>query len=347
MNRIVLALLGVALAFAGCDSKEPAPLLDPDPLVDELPIEARSFSIGTAGFVPRNWPNPVEDDWQDLFARLPDYGERFGVHVAWDADLTAEHIPTQVDLAYTVTAGTGTVPYIALGFEPDAMTQQEADTYFEVNGDAFREVAVAIAATHRPEILLLGVESNRYFEKSEQGYEDFIAVYAEAYDAIKAVSPGTLVATNLQYETMIGAAFLTGEPHEEHLYLIERFGERLDLITITTYPWLDFNRPADVPVNYFDALRAYTDRPLMITETGWPSEEIAAPMVETSEQAQIDYLLRLLTITRDESVEALIWVFPHDPNTEAASGVFNHVSLRENDGTAKSAYAYWQALRSL
>jgi len=68
------------------------------------------------------------------------------------------------------------------------MTQEEADTYFQVNGDAYRDVAVAVAQQYQPGILMLGVECNRFYEKSPGGFDDLLAVYAETYDAVKAVA---------------------------------------------------------------------------------------------------------------------------------------------------------------
>jgi len=85
----------------------------------------------------------------------------------------------------------------------------------------------------------------------------------------------------------------------------------------------------------------------MITETGWPTRDPSIPGLLASEQAQVDFLLRMLAITATESLDGLIWAFPNDPNTGEGNGLFDFISLHSNDGTAKQAYDYWQALRSL
>jgi hypothetical protein len=46
----------------------------------KLPISERNFQIGTAGFVPRNFPNSTEDDWKDFFNEVPSLGELFGAY---------------------------------------------------------------------------------------------------------------------------------------------------------------------------------------------------------------------------------------------------------------------------
>lgn len=346
--RYIGVLLLLALILAGCDQADPGTEPDPEPsLVDELPISSRAFEVGTAGFIPRHWPNPTDDDWNDLFDKLPDYGSLLGVPVGWNEQLTSDNIPEQVDLAYQVTAETDVTPYVALGFEPDVMTQEEADQYFEKHGEAFEEVAVAITQKYAPEVLILGIESNRFFEKSPEGFDDFVAVYRHTYDSVKSISPATQVATNFQFEYMRGAAPRSGQLHDPHFTLIDRFADKLDLITLTVYPWLDVDAPANIPDDYFAPLRAHSTQPLMITETGWPTQDFPDAAVTATDQAQVDYLLRLLEITKAETMHALIWVFPHDPNSGLAGGIFDHISLRTNEGTAKAAFAYWEALQSL
>lgn len=351
----------LVMTCAACDTTAPTEESSPDDtgetpdgneevdegLAAELPIDERSFQIGVAGVVPRNWPDPADADWNDLFAKVPGYGELWGLHVSWNEARTDAGVPEQVEVIYGASEGSGVTPYVALGFEPDTMTQAEADAYFDTHGEAFQEVAVAVAETYTPDILLLGVEVNRYWEKSSEGFDDFLDVYAATYDAVKEARPGTKVATNVQWEYMKGAATRSGQEHTPHLDLIDRFGSRLDLVTITTYPWLDVDHPSEIPDDYFSALVEQAGLPLMITETGWPSEDFPDASVTATERAQVDYLIRLLELTADVEMEALVWAFPHDINTGVADGIFDHVSLRTNAGPAKEAYAYWEALRDL
>ncbi len=348
MKRTLLMIVALPflLQLAACGDDAPNQPDEKHPLADSLPIDSRNFRIGTAGFVPRNWPNPTNADWEVFFDQVPEYGELFGVHLGWNDKLTGENIPEQVGLAYNITEGTGTTPYIALGFEPEGMTQSEADNYFEVNGEAFTEVAVAIAEKHRPGILLLGVESNRFWEKSSSGFADFIDVYRRTYDAVKSASPQTKVGTNFQYEFMLGQARRSG-PHTEHLFLIDSLAGKLDLITITLYPWFEYDTPASIPDNYFALLREHTSVPLMITETGWPSGNYPDPTLAATERSQVDYLVRLLEIAQGESVEGLVWVFPNDANSGIAGGIFDAISLRRNNGEPKEGWDWWQGLRSL
>jgi len=78
MLLILTVLLLSTLATACEAGSTPTSLQDEDPgktigddadpaIVAELPISTRSFEMGTAGFVPKNYPNSSNDDWQDFF----------------------------------------------------------------------------------------------------------------------------------------------------------------------------------------------------------------------------------------------------------------------------------------
>ena len=91
MNKISLILLVLPLfflnIFSGCTT------------LPDLPIYERSFRIGTAGFVPRNYPNSTSSDWQDFFNEVPKVGEVFGDYVAWDSLPYELGIPEQIHTA--------------------------------------------------------------------------------------------------------------------------------------------------------------------------------------------------------------------------------------------------------
>lgn len=347
MKRLIFNFFILNLSFLVFIANSVSPAFAKEALARDifslrLPIQHRAFEIGVAGFVPRNYPNPRPEDWLDLFQRLPETGELFGVYSEWN-DTLVENIPQQIHTAYAIQ---GIIPVVALGFEPDQMTQEEADHYFEINGEAFKSVAIAVAERYQPKYLALGVETNRYYEKSPQGYQDFVAVYQQAYEEIKAISPNTKVFTIFQLEYMRGAGFLSGRPHTPHWNLINDFEGSSDLVGFTTYPFLDYINPEQIPANYYTDILQHTDKPIFFTETGWPSLPVA--VIPGSQQAQVTYLIRLLETTRNLNLKALIWSFPHDlTDDEASTGLFDHISLRKNNGARKQVFSYWRALKSL
>ncbi|MDO8634271.1 MAG: hypothetical protein Q7K34_03175 [archaeon] len=311
------------------------------PLAKELPITERGFLIGMAGFIPKNHPQSSEADWKDLFDRLPESGELFGVYSGWN-DTLVENIPQQVHTAFGLAEQKKIIPIVAIGFEPDSLSQEEADNYVKNNGEGFKSTAVAIAEKFRPKYLALGVEINRYYEKSPAGFADFVALYRETFDAIKNASPGTKVFTVFQVEYMKGGGKLSDAEHTKHWEIIREFEDKLDLVGFTVYPFLDYATPGEIPDGYLAEIKQFTDKPVIITETGWPSEEIAG--IPATEESQKEYLIRLLGLTQELELEAIVWILPHDTSVAAGNGLFNHLSLRKNNGQEKQAFGYWQAL---
>jgi len=69
--------------------------------------------------------------------------------------------------------------------------------------------------------------------------------------------------------------------------------------------------------------------------------------VTGSDQDQIDYMMKLVQQSNDIGVEVIIWIFPYDASFGVAGGVFDHISLFDNDGNPKAGYEYWKAVSSL
>lgn len=338
----ILVIMLLFLHVQSCKKDTPAGENgDPD---NELP-EPRSFRTGVSGLIPANYPNPSDSDWQNLFDSLPEYGEYLGMHVSWNEEPDTDGIPATVNLAYDITEGQQVQPYVGIGFEPDQLSQEEADSYFEEHGQDFLQACVAIAEKHQPSLMLIGVELNRYYEKSESGFNDFIALYPDIYNAIKEVSAGTQVGSNFQMDYMRGAATRTNIPHEPHWEILDRFEPGMDVVSFTAYPFFDYDHPDDIPENYFTQITEYTSQPVMITETGWPSKtNQQVPDTSASEDIQLLYLEKLLALTEPLPRFALIWSFQHDPEIGVARGLFDYIALKNNDGSSKKVFDEWKSL---
>jgi len=290
---------------------------------------------GVAGYVPAHYPDAQAADWEALFASLPEYGGLFGAYAEWNDD-PVDGIPRQVRTAFGIK---GVTPVIALGFEPDRLTQEAADAYLAANGDAMRAAAVAIAREYRPQYLGLGVEINRYGEKSPAGFEDFVAWYAGTYDAVREASPDTVVFPILQLEYLRGGGRLSGREHAEDWGLIDRFPG--DAIGFTVYPFLDYASPADIPQDYITGIRQRTDKTVIVTETGWPSAPFAG--IDGSEEAQAAYAAWMIDQQRALGIPAALWLHPHDAKLPVGGGLFDTVSLKGNDGSPKPAFGTWRS----
>lgn len=347
VTALLASLQVAALACSGGGAVTPT-----QRLVSSPTLPGRDFLMGVAGLIPRHFPNPSADDWLNLYQTLSETGELLGLYTNWaDSAEKAGQIPGVVSTGFGLAARYGFTPVVVLGFHRDVPGGLELTLAW---GDAqdragFRQTAVAIAETYRPPYLGLGVEVNRYYEFDPAGFDSYLTAYAETYDAIKAVSPGTLVFPILQLEMTKGGGYLMGnsEAREPQWELLDRFGDRLDLAAFTTYPFLDYASPADLPEDYYAEIAAHTSRQVAFTEIGWPSAPFAnAPDSEYggSEVEQAAFVERFFELTASTKLDLALWSFPHDLGPSPASNpAMASISLRHNDGRPKPALAAWQA----
>jgi hypothetical protein len=164
---------------------------------------------------------------------------------------------------------------------------------------------------------------------------------------VKAASPETKVFTAFQLEELRGEAFLTGRQWEERWELIAAFGDRLDLVGFTSYPFFDYEDPADIPSDYYSVLAEHAGgRPIAFTELGWPSAPISSAPGSGyggSEAEQAAFVARFGELTSGLDVELVLWAFPNDVGA-GINPAFESLSLRSNAGEPKPAFAAWQAL---
>ncbi len=331
------------LATQACGGSTPPPI--PTPL-------AREAQFGVAGLIPRNFPHPSAADWTNLYETLPETGSLLGVYTSWsDSPEQAGEIPSVVSAVYGLADRYAFIPVIALGFfndMPDGSLQASIQLSDPAQRLLFRQTALAIVEQYQPPYLGLGGEVNRYYEAAPSDFENYLTLYAETYDAVKAVAPQTKVFAIFQLEMLKGNGFLLGnsETRQPQWELLSRFGDRLDLAAFTTYPFLDFQSPADIPDDYYAEIAAHTGKPVAFTEIGWPSAPLT-PFPDSpyggSEDEQVAFVRRFFDLTSGLDLSLALWSFPHDLG-EGGHPAFDSVSLRTNNGDAKPALAVWQEL---
>jgi len=103
-----------------------------------------------------------------------------------------------------------------------------------------------------------------------------------------------------------------------------------------------------VPSTYLDPLISRIgDKPIAITETGWPAENLGNlnPLWETSETAQVTYLSKLSAMLKGKNVKIVNWLFLNPMVNPGGSPVswklFGSVSIRNDSGGKRSVYDPW------
>jgi len=206
---------------------------------------------------------------------------------------------------------------------------------------AFLSYAQYVALNYRPAYLALGVEMNEYYEKNKADFENYKTLYAEAYDAVKQISPETQVTVTFQYEDLLGI-LPTTDKHYPDYQLLRSFDPRLDIMTISTYPNLAFASPAAIPDNYYTQLSVFTKRPIAIAAMGYSSASSPAQK-GGGEDDQATFLRRAFADAQKIGMPFVVWFAGWDPSfaKDGAYSAFQHIGLLNDDGTEKPAWSAW------
>ena len=226
---------------------------------------------------------------------------------------------------------------------------------------AFTNFALSLVREFHPRYIGLASEINTYADAHPDDFSNFVSLYREVYDAIKAESPGTQVFVTFQWDDLNNAIpfdVIDGEPFQPKWEQIEIFEPQLDVWAISSYPFVVFERAADIPQDYYTPLLSRTDKPLAIAEGGVNSRPIG--QFPGTPQDQIDHLNAINTQLGDR-LAFWIQLVLFDINAEfyrdflAENGMettadtilwFGAIGLLETDGTPKPALKTWDEIRN-
>jgi len=342
-----LTAFALTLALAACGSEGGT---DPG---DDDPIDPPDGLLRGVALSPDGFP----DDFSQVEAFFQEVG-------GWDRSTVMWNGPWRDDLVDGTDAGTvpAAAQLVANGsqegqrFTPVFVFgwRSEEQLFIRVptnpvndwrNLDAreiFAQMLADFATARTPSHIFLGNESDFYVEQDPVDYARWIDAYDEAYDAIKAVSPGTRVGPVFNVEHMLGRGAFSGwnEPFTEAFTLHDP--ERVDVVGLTVYPYLGTADPADVPADYLDGIfDLIGERPIAITETGWPAGAPGGPVPWAPGTAeQVTWLERLEAMLDGRDVDFVQWLFLH-PLASGSPDVlstFGTVSLRDNAGATRPVY---------
>lgn len=338
-------LLILALVLAACGRPAVTPAASAAASTAPAPSGTQ---FGVAGLIPRGFPNATAADQTDLYRSVAVTGGALGVYTNWTDGPAAEgKVPNAVASTFAAAAQHRFIPVVALGVARDAPGGVVSTVdWSSAQRDRLIQAATAVAREHKPAYLAIGVEANRLWMSDRAAFDGFVAGYAAAYDAVKATSPATRVFTVFQYELLRGSAYLmTGKAETPSQWeLLARFQGKLDVLGLTTYPFLAFGSPAEIPDAYYREAADKAGVPLAFTEVGWPSGPIAnAAQWGGTPDEQVAFVKRFDALVSPLRPALAMWSFPHDLGS-AAPPTFASVALRANDGSAKPALAAWAEL---
>lgn len=304
--------------------------------VDTFTTAARHAELVSIARVP---------PWQEFF---PGAEVSEGTHALMrlERDLVRQY---DLALLFAIDPTDGAVQRTRIAGLPETPQPEEGFLREDVQ-QALVAYAIYIATNYEPEYLVLGVEINMLRARSPEQFRGFLQAYRRAYDAVKSIRPDIKVFPTFQLEDLLGQ--LT-QQHPPQWEAVEAFGRRLDVLAISTYPYLSsaIRLVREIPAGYYSQLRDRFAGEILVSEAGYASATIEGHSWVGSEREQEQFLRRLLDDAEANGFGAVVWVAERDPmqSRQGGAAVLNDVGLRFSDGADKIAWAVWEewALRPL
>lgn len=204
----------------------------------------------------------------------------------------------------------------------------------------YLSIASSFAGQYKPAYMGIGIEVNILHEKNATAFDQFVSLYGQVYDQIKAASPSTKVFTIFQLEMMNGLDGGlyggTNNANQSEWQLLSLFPKD-DVAAFTTYPSLIYQDPADIPSDYYSGITTHTNLTVGFTEVGWHTGYIASGW-ESNETEQANFIKMFFGSTATLNRSFVVWSFLYDPNAVVP---FNTMGLFYVNGTAKLGWQTW------
>lgn len=227
---------------------------------------------------------------------------------------------------------------------------------------AFTNFTLWIVAEFSPRYLGLASEINTYADAHPEDFPNFISLYEQTYEQVKAEAPETAIFVTFQWDDLNnmfpGAA--EGRPAGQTNWdQVEAFEPRLDIWAISSYPYFVFPAGDEIPSDYYTPLSSRTSKPLAVAEGGYASRDLGP--IRASPEDQLAYLNAIhdqiggrldfwVYLLLDDLDMASISEVMRDEGREESDieglRMFSPIGLRESDGTPKPALEAWERFRA-
>lgn len=294
----------------------------------EEPVEEMLKGVSLS---PRSF---TDDDFVAFFAKAAEAGEV----ITWAGDWM-ELVNGTAPVTHMGLSGVfGYEPVILLNYLDPGTGESLRGLTPELR-EAYLTSLTGFAEEHRPGYIAVGVEVNSVYLKSPGDYPPFVDFFQDAYDAVKTVSPDTVVFTVFQLERMKGlhGGLFGGEndPSLSQWGLIDDFPST-DIVAFTSYPCLVFGDPSEMPDDYYTEIVSHTSKPVAFVELGWFREGFPGWESDASEQAE--FIDRFFLLAEETEPVLVVWSFLYDVD---AAQPFDTMGLLDYDETSTEAWDAW------
>ena len=171
---------------------------------------------------------------------------------------------------------------------------------------------------------------------------------------IKAMDPNTPLSVSIQAEVAWGRIGATGAG-STYIGIATDYTDFpfIRELGISSYPYLTYTNPQDIPQNYYSQLTTGHSTPVFVSEGGWTSMNLPAQNVLSTPAQQQAYIRRQGQLLKEANAIGLFQLTFTDlsldawPATDAAGLIpFAFLGMVDSNFTPKPALATWDSLRT-
>lgn len=218
---------------------------------------------------------------------------------------------------------------------------------------AYLNYTESAIAYFEPDYLAIAIEANELFFNSPLQWQDFVELYIETYAALKLTHPELPVFFTSSLHTLNQMRKNTDDAWSE----MSQLWNYADIAAFSYYPFMQYPLDLSDPVAIMERIREHTDKPLAISESGYPAEVIEFPGLDhipATERLQAEVLFRMLVRAYlEDYVFYVAWAhrdfdqLVSSAALPAYSLLWRDTGLLSESGKARSSSTVWDAFYNL
>jgi hypothetical protein len=236
------------------------------------------------------------------------------------------------------------------------------DTYTFDHPDvetAFMNYAVDIVDYFQPDYFVFSIETNLLMKLRPDLWDGYMTLHRNVYTRLKDLYPDLPT-----FASMTGIDLIPGYTDADTADQAQAFAdviEYTDYLGLSVYPYMTGYMTNALPTSLFDELAALTDKPIAVTETGYPAQDFAIQAGDTrlefdsDETKQAEYITFLLVEAAQHDFVFVINFILRDydavwemlGSNEDLTIAWRDTGLYAEDGAERPALAVWREALAL
>lgn len=208
-------------------------------------------------------------------------------------------------------------------------------------------------AFFEPDYFLMGIEVNLLMKLNPNLWDAYMTLHREVYAALKANHPDLPVMVSMTGIDLIEG--YTDADHEAQVRALEDVIDYTDLLALSIYPYMTAYMTNRIPTQLFDELAALTEKPLAVSETGYPAQSFHVAMgadlqFNGTPGLQAEWVSLLLEKADEHNFAFVVNFVLRDYDAlwrelgarEDLTIVWRDTGLYDEDGNERPALAIWR-----